>query len=183
MPGTELAQDSCWVGRGGPGRSPATHSLNRSALAARHTEVGGRAVLPQLWRHIKCPELLSANGRPALGEPGRGPDALAHSLEVRGFQLCGIFHRVGHHVPTVALVLTLQTERSVSLSVGRGASCSRQARWERPRARNPSSWRRDKTVFSVSCSPHGIRQLACSRWFDSGRAGAERGLGPCYRVS
>lgn len=183
MPGTELAQDSCLVGRGGPGCSFAIHSLNRSALAARHTEVGGWALLPQPWRHIKCPVLLSAKSRPALGEPGRGPDTLAHSLEVRGFQLRGIFHRVGHHISTVALVLTLQTERSVSLSVERGASCSCQARCERPRARNPSSWRRDKTVFSVSCSPRGIRQPACSRWSDGGRAGAEWGLGPCYRVS
>lgn len=94
---------------GSTGRSLTIHLLSRSILTAGRTEVSGQAVLPQLWRHIKPPVLLSSNGRPALGEPERGPDALAHSLEVGGVQLHGIFHRVGHHVPTEALVLTSQT--------------------------------------------------------------------------
>ena len=34
----------------------------------------------------------------------------------------GIFHRVGHHVPTVALVLTSQTEGSVSPFYGEGSA-------------------------------------------------------------
>ena len=109
---------------GSTGRSLTIHLLNRSILTAGCTEVSGQAVLPQLRRHIKPPVLLSSNGRPALGEPERGPDALAHSLEVGGVQLHGIFHRVGHHVPTVALVLTSQTEGSVSPFYGEGSALS-----------------------------------------------------------
>lgn len=117
-PGPELAQERCSVSRGGHECSLTIHSLNRSTLTAGHTEVSGQAVLPRLWCHIKYPALLLANGRPALGQP----DALAHSLEVRGVQLHGVFHRVGHHVPTVALVLTSQTEGSVSPFYG-GEEC------------------------------------------------------------
>lgn len=109
---------------GNTGRSLTIHLLNRSILTAGRTEVSGQAVLPQLWRHIKPPVLLSSNGRPALGEPERGPDALAHSLEVGGVQLHGIFRRVGHHVPTVALVLTSQTGGSVSPFYGEGSALS-----------------------------------------------------------
>ena len=98
-PGAELAQDRCSVSRGEPwalthhslvNRSMLTagrtEASGRSMLTAGHTEASGQAVLPQLWRHIKPPVLLSSNGRPALGEPERGPDALAQSLEVRGVQ-------------------------------------------------------------------------------------------------